>query len=45
MCNDILSLALITTSINTSPQILAKLGAGSRAEAVAIGMRRGLVPT
>lgn len=25
-------------------QILAKLGAGSRAEAVAIGMRRGLVP-
>jgi DNA-binding NarL/FixJ family response regulator len=25
-------------------QILAKLGAGSRAEAVALGMRRGLVP-
>jgi DNA-binding NarL/FixJ family response regulator len=25
-------------------QILAKLGAGSRAEAVAIGMRRGLIP-
>jgi DNA-binding CsgD family transcriptional regulator len=25
-------------------QILAKFGAGSRAEAVAIGMRRGLVP-
>lgn len=25
-------------------QILAKLGAGSRTEAVAIGMRRGLVP-
>jgi DNA-binding NarL/FixJ family response regulator len=25
-------------------QILGKLGAGSRAEAVSIGMRRGIVP-